>query len=91
MSAREALVIDVRTAQEFSRMAIDGALNVPLAELQHRIRDLVTDPATPLVLYCASGARSGMACGLLVQLGYADVRNAGGLFAASAQLQRPLR
>ena len=85
------MVIDVRSEREFETVAIAQALNVPLPQLEHRIRELVTDPATPLVLYCASGARSGLACQVLERLGYRQVTNAGGLFAAAARLQRELR
>ncbi len=85
------VVIDVRSEREFDAAAIADALNVPLPQLAQRIRSLVPDPATPLVLYCASGARSGMACVLLQQLGYADVTNAGGLYVAAARLQRDVR
>ena len=85
------VVIDVRSEREFQATAIDHAINVPLPQLAQRIRDLVSDPATPLVLYCASGARSGMACMMLRQMGYANVSNAGGLHAAAAQLQRGIR
>ncbi len=85
------VVIDVRSEREFQATAIDQAVNLPLPRLAQRIRATVIDPATPLVLYCASGARSGMACRLLRQMGYANVTNAGGLYAAAAQLQRELR
>lgn len=86
-----ALVIDVRTEPEYAAAALDGAINVPLAQLAQRIAGLVADPSTPLALYCATGGRSGMACTLLKQLGYARVTNAGGLLAAAALLQREVR
>lgn len=85
------LVIDVRSEREFQAIAIDAAINLPLPHLESRIRALVADPSTPLALYCASGARSGIACMMLRQLGYANVVNAGGLHAAAAQLRRELR
>ncbi len=85
------IVIDVRSEREFRVTAIDHAVNVPLPRLEQCIRSLVADTATPLVLYCASGARSGMGCTMLQQLGYSNVSNAGGLYAAAAQLQREIR
>ena len=85
------MVIDVRSEREFHATAVDRAINVPLPQLEHRIGELVADKATPLVLYCASGARSGIACGVLKQLGYTNVTNAGGLYAAAARLQREVR
>lgn len=85
------LLIDVRTEREFRGGALEGAINLPLAHLEHRIREVAADTAMPLVLYCASGARSGRACMLLRRLGYANVSNAGGLFAAAAVLKLELR
>ena len=85
------LVIDVRSEREFQATALQGAINLPLSQLEHRIREVVADEATPIALYCASGARSGIACMMLKQMGYADVRNAGGLYAAAASLQLELR
>jgi phage shock protein E len=85
------MVIDVRSEREFHATAIDQAINVPLPQLAHRIGELATDKATPLVLYCASGARSASACQVLKQLGYTHVTNAGGLYAAAERLQREVR
>lgn len=85
------LVIDVRSEREFQATALQGAINLPLPQLQCRIRDMVADPTTPLALYCASGARSGIACTMLQQMGYTEVSNAGGLYTAAASLQLDLR
>lgn len=85
------LVIDVRSEREFQATAVHGAINLPLPQLERRIREMVADETTPIALYCASGARSGIACMMLKQLGYANVTNAGGLYAAAAHLQRELR
>lgn len=82
------LVIDVRSEREFQATAIERAINVPLPQLAHRIGELAADKATPLVLYCASGARSGVGCDVLQQMGYTRVINAGGLYAAAGHLQR---
>jgi phage shock protein E len=85
------LVIDVRSEREFQATAVQGAINLPLPQLERRIREVVADEATPIALYCASGARSGIACMMLRQMGYAQVSNAGGPYAAAASLQLELR
>lgn len=85
------IVIDVRTEREYAGSALEGAINIPLARLQSGIRRVVGDLETPLVLYCASGARSGLACTLLVRMGYVNVSNAGSLFTAAARLRTTLR
>jgi len=84
------LVIDVRSLREFEALALEDALHLPLSDLERGIGAVAPDRATPLVLYCASGGRSGMGCMLLRQLGYTQVSNAGGLYAAAATLQRRL-
>ena len=52
-------LIDVRTAQEHSRGAIQGAVNIPLQSLPGAIQTL--DKAQSVIVYCASGGRSRMA------------------------------
>ena len=76
--AAGARVIDVRTPAEFADGAFPGAINIPLAALPARMIELEPKDK-PLVLYCASGARSGQAMRFLKQNGFADVVNAGGL------------
>jgi phage shock protein E len=76
--ASGARIVDVRTPAEFKDGAYPGAVNIPLATLSARVREL--EPLTaPIVLYCASGARSGQAMRFLKQNGFTDVVNAGGL------------
>lgn len=73
-----ARVVDVRTPEEFADGAYPGAVNLPLAALTGRMSELEPKDR-PVVLYCASGARSAQAARLLKQAGFADVTNAGGL------------
>jgi len=76
--AAGARIVDVRTPAEFNDGAYKGAINIPLAFLPARMMEL--EPrTTPIVVYCASGARSGQAARLLKQAGWSDVVNAGGL------------
>ncbi len=72
-----ATIIDVRTPEEFRDGAYPGARNIPISNLGARLGEIPKDK--PVVLYCASGARSAMAARILKQAGYADVVNAGGL------------
>jgi phage shock protein E len=76
--AAGARIIDVRTPAEFGDGSYPGALNIPLALIPLRMQEL--EPRDkPIVLFCASGARSGQAARLLKQAGFTDVVNAGGL------------
>lgn len=84
------VVIDVRTAREHQSGTLEGAINVPLSQLDAWIATAVPDRARPIQLFCASGSRSEGACRLLRELGYQHVHNAGGLLVASARLNLPI-
>lgn len=68
-------LIDVREQSEWDEGHIAGATLVPLATVPERLPELVPDPATPLLLYCHSGARSARASAYLAQVGYTNVAN----------------
>ena len=72
-----AVIVDVRTPEEFRGGAYPGARNIPVQELATRMAEIPKDK--PVVLYCASGGRSGLAAAMLKRAGFADVSNAGGL------------
>jgi len=76
--AAGARVVDVRSVAEFKDGAYKGAINIPLAFLQARMSELEPKDK-PIVLYCASGARSGQGARILKSAGFTDVVNAGGL------------
>lgn len=72
------LIVDVRTPGEFSTGAYPGAVNIPLDELPGRMEEL-GGVHREIILYCASGGRSGYATRLLAQAGFSNLTNAGGL------------
>lgn len=75
--ASGAKIVDVRSPEEFRDGAYPGAVNIPMQDLGRRMAEIPKDK--PVVLYCASGARSAAAARTLKQAGYQDVVNAGGL------------
>jgi phage shock protein E len=76
--AAGAKIIDVRSPAEFKDGAYPGAINIPLPLLPTRMAELGPKD-TPIILYCASGARSSQGMRFLKQNGFTDVINAGGL------------
>jgi len=76
--AAGARVVDVRTPAEFKDGSYPGAINIPISLLPVRMNELEPKDK-PIVLFCASGARSGQGARLLKQAGFTDVINAGGL------------
>ena len=81
-------LIDVRTSGEFNSGHIEGAINLPLDRIDHEITRVVPDKATPLLLYCRSGARSGRACEIVMQMGYPATRNGGAVGSLALSLGR---
>ena len=78
-----ALIVDVRTPQEFQIEHLDNALNYPLSEIAE-IAEIAehfanVDKSKSIVVYCRSGARSGRAHDYLISQGFTNVHNAGGL------------
>ena len=65
---KQGTIVDVRTPSEFMGGNVSGSVNLPLQEIQQRLDEIKTLKA-PLVLCCASGARSGMATQFLSSLG----------------------
>ncbi|HNY30285.1 MAG TPA: FAD-dependent oxidoreductase, partial [Fibrobacteria bacterium] len=72
------LIVDVRTPGEFATGAYPGAVNIPLDELPDRLSELGRHDRE-IILYCASGGRSGYATRMLAQSGFTNLTNAGGL------------
>jgi len=73
-----ALLVDVRTPEEYELWHIPGAVNVPLPTLRDTLAAGDWDPARPVRLYCAVGFRSYLAYRILVQRGLADVATLSG-------------
>lgn len=65
---QQGTIVDVRTRPEFMGGHVSGAINIPLQEIQKRAGEL-KNLKQPLVLCCASGARSGQATQYLLQQG----------------------
>jgi phage shock protein E len=77
-----ALVIDVRQRDEWDRGHLASARHLPVDELPRRLEEVEAwaggDKARPIVVYCASGGRSGRARATLERAGFTHVVNGGG-------------
>jgi sulfur-carrier protein adenylyltransferase/sulfurtransferase len=68
-------VIDVRDPDEFRDGHLEAATNISRGFLEFRVGTAVSDPSTPVVLYCQTGLRSMLAAKALKDLGYSNVIN----------------
>lgn len=79
-----AVLLDVRTRQEYGEGHVPGSVNLPLDELE----GLSYEKDTPLFVYCRSGARSGRAVEALKKRGYEKAVNIGGVMGYKGKLER---
>ncbi len=75
MNREKAVVVDVCAADEFAAGHVVGAKNLPLGELEAKLTGAVKNKATPVVLVCATGARSKRAVAIAKKLGYENARS----------------
>lgn len=83
---RGAVLLDVRTPQEYREGHIPGSRNIPLQEIE-TVRAAVGERDTPVFVYCHSGARSRQAVGALQRMGYLHVKNIGGIAAYTGKVE----
>lgn len=80
INRQDAIVLDVREGKEWEAGHIAGARHVVLSQLDNRLPELGKHKQRPIIVCCASGARSATACTQLKRAGFEKVYNlAGGL------------
>lgn len=82
-----AVLLDVRTLDEYRQGHIPGSKNVPLQSID-KVTVMINNKATPIFVHCLSGARSRQAAVILKQLGYTNVKNIGGISAYAGKVKR---
>jgi rhodanese-related sulfurtransferase len=88
MDAEEPFVLlDVREDWEWERAHLDGAIHIPMGELEARVESL--DASKEVVVYCHVGERSVDACLILWNAGFRKVRNLTGGIDAWSELVDP--
>ena len=73
------VILDVRTQEEYDQGHIPGAILIPNTEIEARAEQELPDKDQLILVYCRSGRRSKLAAGILVSLGYTDIREFGGI------------
>ena len=78
-TGKDFVLLDVRTKEEFREGHIEGAINIPLANLAYEIENAVPEKDQEIVLYCRSGVRTLTAAEILKELDYTKVYDMGGI------------
>nr|WP_300093653.1 rhodanese-like domain-containing protein [Sedimentibacter sp.] len=79
MESEEAIVLDVRTKEEFGQGHIDGAVLLPVDEISSKAEEVLKDKNAKILVYCRSGNRSAAAARTLLGMGYENVYDFGGI------------
>ena len=78
-SQEDYIILDVRTQDEFDETHISGAILIPHDEITEKAEDLLTNKDQLILVYCRSGRRSKLAAEALVELGYTNIKEFGGI------------
>ncbi len=89
INSRNAVVVDVRTPEEFKTGSVPGARNVPVDKVAEKMPDIKKDK--PLIVVCATGSRAGKAAAQLRSSGYGEVYVLAGGIAAWREAGLPIR
>lgn len=73
------IILDVRTLEEFNSGHIPNAINIPNEVILEKAESILTDKEQVILVYCRSGRRSKEAASKLVELGYSNVLEFGGI------------
>lgn len=70
MNQAKTLVLDVRSAEEFATGHLPSAKNIPIKELESRIKEIEKSKGNVVITVCASGVRSSSAVSILNKAGF---------------------
>ena len=73
------IILDVRTQEEYDQGHIPGAIVISHEEIADKVEDVLTDKDQLILVYCRSGRRSKLAAEALVELGYTNIKEFGGI------------
>ena len=73
------VIVDVRRQDEYDAGHIPGAILIPHDEITEKAEDVLTDKDQLILVYCRSGRRSKLAAEALVELGYTNIKEFGGI------------
>jgi rhodanese-related sulfurtransferase len=73
------VILDTRTREEYDQGHIPGAIQISHDEITEKAEEVLTDKDQLILVYCRSGRRSKIAAEALVELGYTNIKEFGGI------------
>ena len=73
------IILDVRTQEEYDQGHIPGAIVISHEKIAEKAEEVLTDKDQLILVYCRSGRRSKIAAEALVELGYTNIKEFGGI------------
>ena len=73
------VILDTRTQEEYDEGHIPGAILIPHDKITEKAENTLTDKNQLILVYCRSGRRSKLAAEALVELGYTNIKEFGGI------------
>ena len=88
-SEEDYIILDVRTREEYDEGHIPGATQISHEEIAEKAEDVLTDKDQMILVYCRSGRRSKIAAEALVELGYTNIKEFGGIIDWPYEVEKP--
>lgn len=79
MNNSNVIILDVRTEDEYNSGHIENSVLIPVDDLENKAEELLVNKEQKILVYCRSGNRSKKAADLLVEMGYTNVYDFGGI------------
>ena len=83
------IILDVRTQEEYDQGHISGAIVISYEEIEEKAEEVLTDKDQLILVYCRSGRRSKIAAEALVELGYTNIKEFGGIIDWPYEVEKP--
>lgn len=83
------IILDARTQEEYDEGHIPGAIVISHEEITEKAEEVLTDKDQLILVYCRSGRRSKIAAEALVELGYTNIKEFGGIIDWPYEVEKP--
>jgi len=83
------IILDVREQEEYDAGHIPGAILIPYTQIAEKAEEVLTDKDQLILVYCRSGRRSKIASEALVELGYTNIKEFGGIIDWPYEVEKP--